>query len=116
MGRSLANDLTSFFALSWKAPQQITEAYRDHLSRTYQKELELLLVALPARFELVIRNTLDSLPEIILSLPTVLLHKDLGDFNISVGEPSCHLVGVIDWAEAEVALFGTNLHSLLNIS
>ena len=28
-----------------------------------------------------------------------------------VNEKSCNLVGVIDWAEAEVAPFGLNLHS-----
>ena len=29
-----------------------------------------------------------------------------------VEEESCHLVGVIDWAEAEIGPFGKNLHSL----
>lgn len=41
----------------------------------------------------------------------VLLHKDFGVCNIMVNENSCNLVGVIDWAEAEVAPFGLNLHS-----
>lgn len=41
----------------------------------------------------------------------VLLHKDFGDSNIIVNETSCTLVGVIDWAEAEVAPFGLNLYS-----
>lgn len=29
-----------------------------------------------------------------------------------VDEVSCHLVGVVDWAEAEVCSFGLNLHSM----
>jgi hypothetical protein len=41
----------------------------------------------------------------------VLLHKDFGVCNIMVDESSCNLVGVIDWAEAETAPFGLNLHS-----
>lgn len=42
----------------------------------------------------------------------VLLHKDFGTCNIMVDSASCHLVGVIDWAEAEVGPFGLNMHSL----
>ena len=45
----------------------------------------------------------------------VLLHKDFGDCNIMVEDESCHLVGVIDWAEAEIGPFGTNLHSLQDL-
>ena len=48
----------------------------------------------------------------ILSLPMVLLHRDFGTCNIMDDETSCHLTGVIDWAEAEVCPFGQNLHSL----
>lgn len=46
----------------------------------------------------------------------VLLHKDFGDCNIMVDETTCHLVGVIDWAEAEIGPFGLNLSSLQNLS
>lgn len=52
----------------------------------------------------------------ILSLPMVLLHRDLGTCNIIVDETTCHLAGVIDWAEAEVCPFGLNLHSLQPIT
>lgn len=40
----------------------------------------------------------------------VLLHKDFGVCNVMVND-TCNLVGVIDWAEAEIAPFGLNLHS-----
>lgn len=52
----------------------------------------------------------------ILALPMVLLHRDLGSCNIIVDEATCHLVGVIDWAEAEVCPFGLNLHSLQSLT
>ena len=50
--------------------------------------------------------------EEILSLPMVLLHGDFSTCNIMVDGTSCHLAGIIDWAEAEVCPFGQNLHSL----
>lgn len=49
--------------------------------------------------------------EAILSLPMVLLHRDFGTCNIMVDGMSCHLTGIIDWAEAEICPFGQNLHS-----
>lgn len=42
----------------------------------------------------------------------VLLHKDFGMCNVMVDADNNHLVGIIDWAEAEIGPFGTNLHSL----
>ncbi|KAB5572643.1 hypothetical protein GE09DRAFT_1100341 [Coniochaeta sp. 2T2.1] len=93
------------------APQKVNQAYRDRMAETFENELQALLVALPDRFRPVVRGTLASLPS-ILSLPMVLLHKEFGDCNIMVEEESCRLVGVIDWAEAEIGPFGTNLHSL----
>lgn len=48
----------------------------------------------------------------IFSLPMVLLHKDFGTCNIMVDSASCHLVGVINWAKAEIGPFGLNMHSL----
>ncbi|KAJ0159176.1 hypothetical protein CTA2_10185 [Colletotrichum tanaceti] len=81
---------------------------------TFERELHALLAALP-RLDKIIRATLASLPK-VLSLPMVLVHKDFGDSNIMVQHGSSHLVGVIDWAEAEVAPFGTNLHSLQSLT
>lgn len=48
----------------------------------------------------------------ILSLPIVLLHRDFSTSNIMVDGTSCHLTGIIDWAETEICHFGQNLHSL----
>lgn len=41
----------------------------------------------------------------------VLLHNDFGSFNMLVDENSCNLLGVIDWAEAEIGPFGINLYA-----
>jgi hypothetical protein len=105
----------SFFALAWKSPQPTDPSYRNDLRQTYTSELQLLLTALPVRFHVIIQSCIDSV-DAILSLPMVLLHKDFGDCNIMVDETTCHLVGVIDWAEAEIGPFGLNLSSLQNLS
>lgn len=109
--KNLIVDIARFFARSWKSPQTVDQGYRDRLRRQYEKELGLLLVSLPVRFRPSIQHCLDSLPA-ILSLPMVLLHRDFGVCNIMVHEDSCHLVGVVDWAEADIAPFGLNLHSI----
>lgn len=101
----------SFFAISWKNPQKVDSAYRDQLGQTYTKELRLLLSALPNRFHAVIERCIRSMDD-VLSLPMVLLHQDFSTCNIMVDETSCHLVGVIDWAEADICPFGLNLDSL----
>jgi len=103
-----------FFAIAWKAPQAVDQDYLDRMAETFEKELHILLVALPDRFHPIIRATVAALPS-IYSLPTVLLHQDFGDCNIMVQDETCHLVGVIDWAEAEIGPFGTNLHSLQDL-
>ncbi|KAI1413030.1 hypothetical protein F5Y13DRAFT_40659 [Hypoxylon sp. FL1857] len=109
--KNLITDVARFFALSWKHPQPVNQAYRESLGYKYVKELRLLLSALPDRFHVIIQNCIDSMDS-ILSLPMVLLHRDFGTCNIMVDEESCHLVGVIDWAEADISPFGLNLHSL----
>ncbi|CRK19066.1 hypothetical protein HYQ45_006421 [Verticillium longisporum] len=88
--KNLMQDVARFFALAWKAPQEVGRADRDRITRIFQKELHMLLVALPDRLHPIIRTTLASLPS-IFSLPIVLLHKDFGDCNIIVEEESCHL-------------------------
>ncbi|KAL6803874.1 hypothetical protein J3E68DRAFT_434265 [Trichoderma sp. SZMC 28012] len=104
-------DIARFFAISWNNPQKVDSAYRDQLGQTYIKELRLLLSALPNRFHAIIEHCIKSMDD-VLSLPMVLLHQDFSTCNIMVDETSCHLVGVIDWAEAEICPFGLNLDSL----
>ena len=93
----------------------VDPSYRNRLSQTYTSELQLLLTALPVRFHAIIQSCIDSV-DAILSLPMVFLHQDFGDSNIMVDETTCHLVGVIDWAEAEIGPFGLNLSALESLS
>ncbi|KAH8601412.1 hypothetical protein B0O99DRAFT_717916 [Bisporella sp. PMI_857] len=88
----LMPDVARYFALSWKAPQEVDSDYRENLSRTYAKDLQLLLQYFPPRFHQIILKSLISIKE-ILSLP-IFLHRG------------------IDWAEAKICPFGHNLHSL----
>lgn len=88
-----------------------TQTFREDLRQLYQRDLQRLLTALPTRFHPIIRHSINLLPS-ILSLLTVLLHKDFGVCNIMVDEVSNHLVGIIDWAEAEIGPFGLNLYTL----
>ncbi|KAI1087877.1 hypothetical protein F5B19DRAFT_486372 [Rostrohypoxylon terebratum] len=109
--KTLISDVARFFSLSWKAPQEVDSDYRQNLRRTYTKNLQLLLHCLPHRFHEIIQKCLKSM-EAILSLPMVLVHRNFSTCNIMVDGTSCHLTGVIDWAEAEICPFGQNLHSL----
>jgi len=97
--------------MSWRSPQPVSVAYREILEQSYRGELSLLQAALPSRFQPSIQACIDSLDS-IMSLPMVLLHRDLTSSNIMVDEDTCHLVSVIDWAEAEVCPFGLNLDTL----
>ncbi|KJZ75908.1 hypothetical protein HIM_04732 [Hirsutella minnesotensis 3608] len=54
--------------------------------------------------------------DLIFSLPMVLTHKDFSTCNIMVDEATCRLVGVIDWAEAEICPFGVNLDTLQSLT
>ncbi|KAI0528476.1 hypothetical protein GGR58DRAFT_519028 [Xylaria digitata] len=83
--KNLIGDIAHFMALSWKSPQPP-----------------------------VIQICIDSIDD-IMSLPMVLVHQDFGSCNIIVEEETCHLVGVIDWAEAEVHPFGLNLYSIQSL-
>ncbi|KYK53954.1 hypothetical protein DCS_05903 [Drechmeria coniospora] len=113
--KNLIGDVAHFMALSWKAPRRVSLEYRSNLRRTYVRDLQALYSALPSRFQPIIQACIDSMDN-ILSLPMVLLHRDFGSCNIMVHEVTCHLVGVIDWAEAEVCPFGLNLHSLQSLT
>ncbi|KAJ5939725.1 hypothetical protein N7466_002859 [Penicillium verhagenii] len=100
-----------FFGQTWKHPQKISSLDREAMFQTYEKDLCQLHAALPSRFHPIIQQSIDALPA-IFSLPMVLLHKDFGSSNVMVDADDNHLVGVIDWAEAQIGPYGTNLHSL----
>ncbi|KAM3510857.1 hypothetical protein MY11210_005519 [Beauveria gryllotalpidicola] len=104
-------DVASFFARSWLAPQSVSLEYRENIKAEYGRDLKRLLNDLPERFQPYVETCLASLDD-IMSLPMVLVHNDFGCFNLLVDEASCHLKGVVDWAEATIGPFGLNLHSI----
>ncbi|KAJ5545237.1 hypothetical protein N7535_006380 [Penicillium sp. DV-2018c] len=108
--QTLVADNAKFFALSWRSPQDVDQTYRERLSHQYERELNWLLASLPVRFHPLIKQSLDSLPA-IFSLPMALQHTDFGSFNLLVDEKSYKLLGVIDWADAKIAPFGTTLYN-----
>lgn len=57
-----------------------------------------------------------STPGTISCLYPFLLHRDFGPCNTIVDEVTYHLVGVIDWAKAQVCPLGLNLHSLQSLT
>ncbi|KAI1182894.1 hypothetical protein F5B17DRAFT_418586, partial [Nemania serpens] len=113
--KNLIGDVAHFMSLAWKAPQPVSPEYCSSLGQAYVRDLRALHSALPPRFQPVIQTCIDSMDD-IMSLPMVLLHHDFGTCNLIVDEVTCHLVGVIDWAEAEVCPFGLNLHSLQSLT
>ncbi|KAJ5948777.1 hypothetical protein N7454_002084 [Penicillium verhagenii] len=106
--KTLMLDIARFFIACWKAPQDVPQVYRTRLRNQYEKDLKLLLTCLPDRFSPLIQAVLESMSE-FFSLPMALLHQDFGEFNILVDETTYGLLGVIDWAEAEILPFGLNL-------
>lgn len=102
---------TDFTLLHGKNPQTVDQSFREALHQRYERDLRRLLAALPDRFRPIIQQSIDALPAIV-SLPIVVLHKDFGVCNVMVDANDNHMVGIIDWAEAEIGPFGTNLHSL----
>uniref|UniRef100_A0A8H7K6U9 Aminoglycoside phosphotransferase domain-containing protein n=1 Tax=Bionectria ochroleuca TaxID=29856 RepID=A0A8H7K6U9_BIOOC len=113
--KNLMTGVAKFHALSWNTPQVVDPEYQDELKDRYSSQLALLHKTLPERFHPSIQSCRDAM-ESIMSLPMVLLHKDFGTFHIMVNEESCHFVGAVGWAEAQICPFGSNLHSLQQIT
>lgn len=112
---TLIRDLARFHAMSWNEPQRVDLEYRHALILAYVRDLERLIVALPPRFEHIIRRCIESIDQ-VFALPLVLSHVDLGMYNMIVDPSTCHLRGVIDWAESQIQPFGINLYHLESIT
>ncbi|KAI0884563.1 uncharacterized protein GGS22DRAFT_163806 [Annulohypoxylon maeteangense] len=113
--KTLMSDVARFFAISWKAPQHVDLECRENLRQRYTNDLDLLLHHLPPRFHQIIQKCLDSM-EAIVSLPMVLVHHSFNSDDIIIDRTSCRLVGVVDWAEAEICPFGQNLKCIQGLT
>ncbi|TQV91173.1 hypothetical protein V2A60_009363 [Cordyceps javanica] len=105
--------LAEYFAESWTKRQSPHNP--GDVQQEYTKSLEILQDSLPARFSKVIDQAQSKLPTLFLpSYPSALVHDDLNEMNILIGEDSC-ITGVIDWAGAGVVPFGKSLYALENL-
>lgn len=97
--------------MSWQSHQTVTEEYAASLRNRYIADLKLLYKSIPHRFQTVIQKCRDAIDD-IFALPMVLIHNDFGVCNVLVDPKSCHITGVVDWAEATIGPFGVNMHSV----
>ncbi|OAA63964.1 Aminoglycoside phosphotransferase [Cordyceps fumosorosea ARSEF 2679] len=104
-----------FLAQSWLQPQPVPPEHRDKIKAEYKHDLGRLHSSVPERFWPHVETCLVSL-DAIMSLPMALVHRDFGACNVLVDAETCHLRGVIDWAEAVVCPFGLNLHSVVSFA
>ncbi|KAL4915368.1 hypothetical protein BDW62DRAFT_188598 [Aspergillus aurantiobrunneus] len=87
---------TRFFAVSWKAPQPVSDEYR---SRLHAQVLRGVTAARPA-----IPRVLSA----IFNLPMVLTHHHFSGQDMIVHPGSCHLAA-LDLSTSEIVRFGLNL-------
>ena len=70
---------------------------------------------LPSRFARVIERIYRNLDELVYRVPWVLTHSDISNMNILVDPDSCHLTGIVDWADASIEPFGIALWGLESV-
>lgn len=83
----------------------------DYLSR-----LERISDGLPVRFRPLLDRLKTQLPSLFTgNYPMVINHWDLLENNIHVDVQTGHLTGIVDWRDAKVGPFATQLWGLENI-
>ena len=100
-----------FFASAWKTPQ----IPRKEKTLVYKTKLMQLSSILPSRFARVIERIYRNLDELVYRVPWVLTHSDISNMNILVDPDSCHLTGIVDWADASIEPFGIALWGLESV-
>jgi len=104
-----------FFASTWTKPlgsKQSPDVARG-LFAHYANIVDQLSHGLPDRFQLKLDEMRRGLPLLFRpDYPMVLNHDDLLEMNIHVNEDTGHITGIVDWADAKIAPFGTSLGGL----
>lgn len=107
--------MARFFASAWinrpvlKQPPDIVRDLFAH----YLRILDQLSQGLPKRFIPKLVEVRQGLPLLFRSnYPMVLNHDDLLEMNIHVDKDTGHITGIVDWADAKIAPFGTSLWGL----
>ncbi|KAK1992431.1 hypothetical protein LX36DRAFT_644767 [Colletotrichum falcatum] len=108
-------DLARFFASAWvnKSLSHQTSNHRQKLFAHYSSILDQLSQSLPERFQQKLREVHATLP--LLFRPQYIMtinHDDLFEMNIHVIEKTGQITGIVDWADAKIAPFGTSLWGL----
>jgi len=67
------------------------------------------------QFTTVIERIHRNLDGLIYQVPWVLTHSDISNMNILVDPDSCHLTGIVDWADASIEPFGIALWGLESV-
>jgi hypothetical protein len=81
------------------------------IGKSIASRLKSLSTELPVRFQSAARRIIREL-RYIEALPWVLTHGDIVAGNVMVEPSSGHLVGLVDWAEAEYLPFGVSFYGL----
>ncbi|KAF5027341.1 hypothetical protein F66182_542 [Fusarium sp. NRRL 66182] len=111
-------DFARFFASAWISRPVLgqTADTTSKLFAHYTWILDQLSQALPERFQPSLREVRHGLPLLFRAdYPLVLNHDDLLEMNIHVDEGTGHITGIVDWADAIIAPFGTSLGGLETI-
>lgn len=110
--------MVRFFASAWLA-RLVPKPDQDrvgNLQGHYSGILIRLSKSLPARFLPRLNKLREELPLLLRpNYPLVLNHNDLFDMNIHVDKDTGCITGIVDWANASIAPFGTSLGSLETI-
>ncbi|KAG5804251.1 hypothetical protein H9Q71_011157 [Fusarium xylarioides] len=108
-------DFARFFASAWTNRPVLGQPAdtAGKLLAHYTRILNQLSQALPERFQASLDEVRQGLPLLFHSgYPLVLNHDDLLEMNIHVDEGTGHITGIVDWADAKIAPFGTSLGGL----
>ncbi|QSZ34803.1 hypothetical protein DSL72_007661 [Monilinia vaccinii-corymbosi] len=110
---TLCKDFAAFLAIGWQRRECIPLPL-GIVGSSLRSRLELLCKDLPHRFQPTAKRILKNIRQIEL-LPRVLTHGDITPSNIIINPLTHHLIGLVDWAEAEPLPFGTCLYGLEEI-
>ncbi|ESZ93793.1 hypothetical protein SBOR_5822 [Sclerotinia borealis F-4128] len=109
----LCKDFAAFLAIGWHRKDG-TSLPLGIVGSSLLSRLELLCRDLPKRFQHTAKRILKNIQH-VESLPWVLTHGDITPSNIMINPLTHHLVGLVDWAEAESLPFGVCFYGLEEI-
>lgn len=107
---TLCKDFARFHAKGWHQ-DNTNHIPLGTVGKSISSRLNLLSSELPVRFQPAVQNVLRNI-SLVEALPWVLSHGDIVAGNVMVEPLTGHLLGLVDWAEAELLPFGLSLYGL----